>query len=113
MSGRTQRQQTDGMIGEYPPNWAEIAKQVKDEAEWKCERCGHPHDPANGYMLTTAHMIPDKANVERWNLAALCQRCHLRIQGKVDFTQPWMFEHSPWMQKHVDAYERAMKELPK
>jgi hypothetical protein len=35
--------------GDYRENWKEIAKQVKDAAEWKCIRCGHPHDPAAGY----------------------------------------------------------------
>jgi len=23
--------------GEYPPNWKEIAKAVKDEAGWRCD----------------------------------------------------------------------------
>ena len=82
---------------EYPDNWAEIATRIKDAAGWKCERCGHPHDPKTGYTLTVAHMIPDKANVEDWNLAALCQRCHLHCQHKIDFLQGYMFEHSEWV----------------
>jgi len=104
---RSYKQQASGMTGEYPANWAEIAKQVKDEAGWKCERCKHPHDPTNGYTLTTAHLIPDKGNCARWNLAALCQRCHLHIQGKVDFVQPYMFPHSEWMRPHVDGFRAA------
>ena len=99
-----------GLTGRYPDNWVEIARAVKDEAGWKCERCGHPHDPANGYMLTTAHLVPDKSLCERWNLAALCQRCHLRIQGKVDMPQGWMFDHSEWMKPHVEGYKNWSKD---
>lgn len=27
----------------YPPNWSEIARQVKEQAGWKCEHCGVKH----------------------------------------------------------------------
>ena len=65
----------------YPPNWDEIAKAVKDRADWKCEACGNPHGPPP-YILTVDHVVDhDPKNVERKNLAALCQRCHLRRQG--------------------------------
>jgi len=30
--------------GEYPGDWPEIAKQVKDAAGWRCIRCGHPNE---------------------------------------------------------------------
>lgn len=36
----------------YPPNWATISQIVKDAAEWKCVRCGHPDDRDVGRMLT-------------------------------------------------------------
>jgi len=26
----------------YPKNWDEIARAVKDEANWRCEQCGKP-----------------------------------------------------------------------
>ena len=39
----------------YPANWDEIARRVKDEADWKCEVCGRqcrrpgePHCGASG-----------------------------------------------------------------
>jgi hypothetical protein len=105
---RTQRQRTHGLTGDYPPDWPEVAKRVKERAGWCCERCGHPHDVAAGYMLTVHHLDMNKANCEDWNLAALCQRCHLRIQGRVDFNQQYMLPHTPWMQVHVDAFKEAM-----
>jgi len=105
---RNLRQQTDGMAGDYPPNWGEIAQRIKDAAGWKCERCGHPHEPGAGYTLTTAHLIPDKNNCADWNLAALCQRCHLSIQGRVDFTQQYMLPHSAWMKPHVEGFKKSV-----
>ena len=33
----------------YPPNWPEIAERIKRLARWRCEHCGHKHDPAHGY----------------------------------------------------------------
>lgn len=62
---------------DYPDNWPEIAAKVKEEAGWKCERCGHPHDPQAGYVLTVHHLDSNPANVNPENLVALCQRCHM------------------------------------
>ena len=95
-------------IGEYPENWPEIARRIKEKADWKCERCGHPDDRENGYMLTVHHLDGNKSNCEDYNLAALCQRCHLRIQAKVNIYQIWMFEHSAWMKPHVEGMEEAL-----
>ena len=98
--------------GEYPPNWDEIAKQVKDDAGWECVRCEHVHDPENGYCLTVHHLDIDPSNCKWWNLAALCQRCHLHIQAKVDMTQPYMFEHSEWFKPYVAGYYAHLAGLP-
>jgi len=88
----------------YPDNWPEIAKRVKDEAGWKCVRCGHPHDPETGYVLTVHHLDLDPQNCEWWNMPALCQRCHLQIQAKVIMERAWIFEHSPWFRPYVAGY---------
>ena len=69
--------------GEYSADWKAIAAHVKEAAGWRCVRCGHAHEPATGYTLTVHHLTGDKANMRWWNLAPLCQRCHLHIQGKV------------------------------
>jgi len=90
--------------GEYPDDWKEIAKAVKDAAEWKCVRCGKLHDPANGYTLTVHHLDINPANCAWWNLPPLCQRCHLVIQSKVVMERSWMFDHTPWFQPCAAAY---------
>ena len=67
--------------------------------------CDHPRD-GKQRMLTVHHLDMDKANVADWNLAALCQGCHLSIQGRVDFEQQYMFVHSAWMMSHVAGFKR-------
>lgn len=96
--------------GKYPDNWDEIKAIVREEAGNKCERCQHEHDPKAGYALTVHHLDNDKSNCERWNLAALCQRCHLHIQGKVFMPQFYMLEHSDWFKLHVDGYYKSRGE---
>lgn len=90
--------------GEYPPDWKQIAKAIKDECNWQCVRCGHPHDPKAGYCLTVHHLDADKSNCEWYNLAALCQRCHLTVQGKVIMCRPWFLDHSEWFKPYVAGY---------
>ena len=95
--------------GAYPGDWPTIAFLVKNKAGWRCERCGHEHDVASGHVLTVHHLDGNKSNNELWNLAALCQRCHLSIQSRVEMRQVWMFEHSEWMKPHVEEMERALR----
>jgi hypothetical protein len=105
-------------MNDYPANWKEIASEVKAAAGWRCVRCGHPHEhpghhePCDEHcdasrhpgglndgrqrVLTVHHLDGDKANVRWWNLAALCQVCHLQIQAKVSMEQVWPLEHSEW-----------------
>lgn len=90
--------------GCYPENWQEIAKSVKDDAGWKCVRCGHLHEVETGHVLTVHHLDMNPANCRWWNLAALCQRCHLQIQHKVVMERVWMFEHSKWFRPYVAGY---------
>lgn len=47
-------------------------------------------------ILTVHHLDGDKANCRWWNLAALCQRCHLTIQGRVKLEREFIAEHSEW-----------------
>ena len=95
--------------GEYPADWEEISHRIKAKHNYCCERCGRPHDPKKGYTLTVHHLDLDKSNVEDWNLAALCQRCHLVIQGRVFMPQSFMFEHTDWMKPHVEGYYKWME----
>lgn len=110
----------------YPDNWDEIAERVKDRAGWRCVRCGHPAespkerircdeqcDPwrhpgglndGRQRILTVHHLDEEKSNCAWWNLAALCQVCHLVIQGKVDMHRCWPFPHSEWFKPFVAGY---------
>ena len=93
-------------VSEYPDNWKEIADRIKKMHNYKCERCGHPHQPSEGYTLTVHHLIPDKSLCEDFNLCALCQRCHLSIQAHVKMCQRTFgfFEISDWFKPHLDGY---------
>ena len=69
--------------------------------------CTHPKN-GKQRMLTVHHLDLDKSNVEDWNLAALCQGCHLSVQGRVDMHQEYVFEHTEWMKPHVAGRDAAM-----
>lgn len=102
---------------------------TKGEGEWSpCdERCTHgepwrwvdgtwphgglPHGEApepvreaQWRILTVHHLDEDKANCRWWNLVALCQRCHLRMQRRVVMDRPWHFEHSEWFKPYAAAF---------
>lgn len=132
---------------DYPPEWPEVAKRVKDEAGWRCVRCGHPHESpkeripcddkcdltkhieiasiatmvddgrlnlfrrSDGLwpsqrqrVLTVHHLDGFKQHLSWWNLAALCQVCHLQIQGKVNMFQQYSLEHSSWFKPYVAGF---------
>ena len=100
------KSENHGMVrkDKYPPEWPAVANQVKENAGWKCERCGVKHGHAPN-VLTVHHLDGNKGNLERWNLAALCQRCHLRIQARVDWYQDLLDgKHSEWLAIHVQGY---------
>ncbi len=96
----------------YPDNWKEIATRVKTAAMWQCERCHMMNDSGNGYCLTVHHLDGNKANCADWNLAALCQRCHLKIQGRVKMQQLFFLEVLPvsgWFKLHYEGYLLSLK----
>ena len=86
----------------YPPRWPQIARGVKEASAWRCERCGAPHGSSPN-VLTVHHLDNDKANVEPWNLAALCQRCHLHVQATLNVYQLPLLDHEPWLEKHLGS----------
>lgn len=55
-------------------------------------------------ILTVHHLDARKWNCLWWNLAALCQRCHLQIQGKVRMAQTYPFEHAEWFKPYAAGY---------
>lgn len=113
----------------YPRNWPQIATRAKKREGWRCERCRHPQDPSGEQLacdslcrhepvapgtstrdihrvLTVHHIDGNRANNQWWNLAVLCQRCHLAIQGKVDFEQGYLLDHSEWFVGHMQGFLR-------
>lgn len=146
----------------YPPEWhATIKHLVREEAAFRCVRCGHPYrngehgtgewslcdercthrgeadtirwqhlpvlsdgwavaggrlrEPAGELVrfyaiearwriLTVHHLDGDKANCRWWNLAALCQRCHLSIQSRVVLARVWPWDHSDWFKPYVAGW---------
>lgn len=109
--------------GRYAKTWKRIAEKVKAAADWRCIRCGHPHEtPKNRAacddrcthrsdgkqrMLTVHHLDGNKGNNRWWNLLALCQACHLSVQSRVMPDRPWLFEHSEWFKPYVAGYYAA------
>lgn len=98
----------------YPSDWPVIAARIKDASGWKCERCGHANDRESGHVLTVHHLDGNKSNCDDWNLAALCQRCHLQIQGRVKMDQLFFAEIldvSEWFKPHLEGFLRAQQKL--
>lgn len=120
--------------GEYVENRKALHNAVRAEAQGRCIRCGHPDDapairaspinnrehdrdarsacddrcthPRDGKMriLTVHHLTGQKDDNRWWNLLALCQSCHLTIQGRVIPERPWLFDHSPWFVPYVCGF---------
>ena len=97
----------------YPEDWSKISERIKKKNHYRCERCKHKHDPEAGYTLTIHHLDGDTANNEEWNLASLCQRCHLQVQAKVRMNQLFwqiILPVSEWFKPHLEVYLRSKNE---
>ncbi len=58
-------------------------------------------------ILTVHHLrlgAEAKRDLRWWNLCALCQRCHLQIQGKVQMERIWPWPHSPWFRPYAAGW---------
>ena len=70
----------------YPADWKAISHRIRfGRAKGKCEWCGAEHNAYETHdgklvkiILTCAHLDHDTTHNDDSNLAALCQRCHLR-----------------------------------
>lgn len=62
-----------------------IARAVKEAAGWGCQNPSyrHPHDWEAGYALTVHRKDGNPAKCHPHKMVALCQRCHLRAQGRL------------------------------
>ena len=71
----------------YPKNWREIRDGVVAKANNKCELCDaenyKPHPVTGAKVVLTVHHCDYKPNNNKpYNLFALCQRCHNRLDKK-------------------------------
>lgn len=55
-------------------------------------------------ILTVHHLNGIKHDCRWWNLVALCQRCHLSVQGRVVMERPYHGEHSEWFRPYVAGF---------
>jgi 5-methylcytosine-specific restriction endonuclease McrA len=90
--------------GKYPPDWKERADHCKAEAGWCCIRCKHPNDHSTHHVLTVHHFTGAKDENSWWNLIALCQKCHLKVQARVNPDIPYFLEHSAWAKPYVAGF---------
>lgn len=96
-------------------------QRISKRGEWSpCDKeCKHGrglerHSVLNGVdtvtlyahwrILTVHHLDEDKLNCRWWNLAALCQRCHLRMQRAVVMGRPYHYEHSEWFKPYAAGF---------
>ena len=70
------------------------------------EHCTHPQD-GKLRILTVHHLTGQKDDNRWWNLLALCQSCHLTIQGKVIPEQAYLHPHSAWFVPYVCGFYAA------
>jgi hypothetical protein len=89
--------------------WSEYGDPISLEHEaadaLALPRCGDAgRVEARWRILTVHHLDGNKANCRWMNLVALCQRCHLAVQGKVVMEQSFMFEHSDWFKVYAAAW---------
>ncbi len=71
---------------------------------WRWGKVGTTEPEARWRILTVHHLNGDKADCRWWNLTALCQRCHLTIQGRVNMAQIYPGEHSEWFKPYAAGY---------
>jgi len=69
--------------GLYPKDWLHIALRIKSAAHWKCQKCGRAHNPKENVILTVHHIDGATTNSNDSNLIALCRRCHLQEELKL------------------------------
>ena len=55
-------------------------------------------------ILTVHHLNGRKHDLRWWNLVALCQRCHLSVQTRVQMERVYPFEHSDWFKPYAAGW---------
>lgn len=69
-------------VNQYPDEWPEIARRVKERSHWTCDGCGVSlAEPRTRKWLHVHHRDGNKANSSPSNLQALCLDCHQKEFG--------------------------------
>lgn len=84
-------------------DWHQSLDHDFDAVTGQASVCGHEIQ-ARWRILTVHHLDGVKLNCRWWNLAALCQRCHLSIQGRVVMSRPFFLEHSEWFRPYAAGF---------
>lgn len=99
-----------GIAKIYPRGeWTPCDEQCSHEGPFRMEAFESGFGPveAQWRILTVHHLNGDKADCRWWNLAALCQRCHLEIQAKVIMERVFPFEHTEWFKPYAAGWYAA------
>ena len=66
-------------------------------------QCTHLPD-GKQRVLTVHHLDGDKGNCRWWNIPALCQSCHLKIQAAVIMAQTYQLPHTGWFRPYAAGF---------
>ena len=84
----------------YPRSWRRLARECKERADWRCQRCGVKHGTLRlsrwtgrewPVYLQAAHLKHDQEN-ETPELIAVCPTCHWRYFRRPGQRAAWMIE---------------------
>jgi hypothetical protein len=98
----------------YPKHWKELAKSIKENSGWRCQKCDsygalryrvclRPGEKPNttkprAYDLQVHHWNRDPSDNRPENLVALCPKCHLSYhrggKGNISLGQLSLFDLS-------------------
>jgi hypothetical protein len=93
----------DGPTRTYLPDNPLAVMPVSVGGQWPAEAV----TDAQWRVLTVHHLClgaDAKRDLRWWNLAALCQRCHLTIQGRVLMERVWPWPHSEWFKPYAAGW---------
>jgi len=107
----------------YPATWqrGDIQREIYARAGWRCEHCGAQFAPGDTRhptitnrdgkprILTVHHINGDPSDCRYENLVALCQRCHLHVQG---VWKPGGVLPAHWPQPPAWVRERGLDYVP-
>lgn len=81
-------------INEYPKNWSEISSRARQDANWKCQRCGIDlYRKEYRQYLHVHHKNGLKHDCSAGNLLVICVQCHAdepehsHMKGLLDYKE--------------------------